>query len=174
LQNQEQVAMKLFALLGLLISMAVSMYLIYGPFTGLMNIGKPFQVKLIMGVTIIVQLVSAILVAVGFARLMISVIRRPAAAAATAAVSAVAIVSGGIAGGIAAGLSFGLTLGTMFAMAIPLKAIQFQSGTINMWPWWKIFGTIFLKTSADGVIAGIPLGIGGTYILSWILRRYKP
>ena len=170
MQNQEQVAMKFFALLGLLISMAVSMYLIYGPFTGLMNIGKPFQVKLIMGVTILVQLVSAILVAVGFARLMISIISRPSAAAATV----VAIVSGGIAGGIAAGFSFGLTLGTMFAMAIPLKAIQFQSGTINMWPWWKIFGTIFIKTSADGVIAGIPLGIGGTYILSWILKRYKP
>ena len=161
LNKNEVYALKIFALLGLLISIAVNVYLVYGPFTGLVNRGNTFHIKLIIAVTILVQMLSAILAAVGFARVMIRLKGN----------MFFYIPAGALVGAIAAGLSFGLTIATMFIIAVPLKAISFSILDMNNWPWWKIFGSIFSHAAIFGSAAGIPLGAAGVLVLNWILKR---
>jgi len=161
LNKNEVYALKIFALLGLLISVAVNIYLVYGPFTGLVSRGNPFQIKLIIGVTILVQMLSAILAAVGFVRAMITLKGN----------MFFYIPAGALVGAVAAGLSFGLTMATMFIIAVPLKAITFSMVDISSWPWWKLFGSIFINASIFGAAAGIPLGAAGVLVLNWILKH---
>ncbi len=161
LNKNEIYALKIFALLGLLISIVVNVYLVYGPFTGLVNRGNTFHIKLIIGVTILVQMLSAILAAVGFARVMIM----------SKGNMLFSIPAGALVGAVAAGLSFGLTMATMFIIAVPLKAITFSIVGMNAWPWWKIFGSIFINASIFGAAAGIPLGAMGVLVLIWILKH---
>jgi len=160
--QSEKSAVQVFAILGLLISIAVNTYLAMGPFTGLMENNNRMNIRMIMGVTILVQMISAILVAVGFARLIILLKGKVL----------ISIPVGALVGAIAGGISFGLTIATMFAMAVPVKAIQFAT-EINTWPWWKIFGNIFLNSSWFGVMAGIPLGAVAAPILSRKIRQKK-
>lgn len=161
LNKNEVYALKIFALLGILISIGVNIYLVYGPFTGLVSRGNQFHIKLIIGVTILVQMLSAVLAAVGFARVMII----------SKGNMSFSIPAGALVGAIAAGLSFGLTMATMFIIAVPLNAITFSIADMNFWPWWKIFGSIFIKASIFGAAAGLPLGVAGVLVLNGILKR---
>ena len=163
MNKNEVYALKIFALWGLLISMAVNIYLAYGPLNGLVNRGNLFHIKLIMGVTLLVQMLSAILAAVGFARLMIILKSN----------KLFSIPAGALIGAIAAGTSFGLTIAIMFTIAVPLKAINFSNVDMYVWPWWKIFGSVFFNAFIFGALAGIVIGVVSVPILSSILRHIK-
>jgi len=160
LYPNEKVALKIFAFLGLLISLAVNMYLVYGPFSVLMYTGNPAHTKIILATTISVQMLSAILASVGVARLLIALSSKMKNLYA----------AGALAGAVAAGGSFGLTMAVMFALAVPVGAITLPVDGMDNWSLWRISGSVFMKTFIYGALPGIPLGILSVLLLSRLLK----